>query len=110
MRVFLGWFVLAMLCSIQCLQAQDQEGATPQQQPGSKVIQLEELKIDVRQELPTVQILDRRIKGEFEQVKVSKDFQAELTGQTEKIVFKPITSGRVGLIENASQLLSKKRF
>lgn len=109
MRISVFFVVLIVFLGGRSLPAQ-QQGSPSTQQPPGKVIQLKELKIDVRQELPTVQILDRRIEGEFEQVKVAKDFQAELIGQTEKILFNPITSGRVQPIENPARLLAKKRF
>lgn len=84
--------------------AQDQG----QQQGG--VIQIEAQVLDSRLELPQVQILDKRKKAEFDEVKVKKDFKSELSGKNEELKFKPVTSGRIKPVKNIQALLAKKRF
>ncbi len=75
-----------------------------------QVIQIEAQILDTRAELPQVQILDKRKVSEFDEVKVEKSFKSELSGKSEEIEFKPITSGRIKPIRNIEELLNKKRF
>ncbi|NOX36178.1 MAG: hypothetical protein GXO78_01455 [Calditrichaeota bacterium] len=90
-----------------------QQNAPPQQgaqgnQPG--VIQLGPVQIEARIELPQVQILDKRIEPEFEEVRAEKSFALELRSEVEAIRFVPVTSGKVEPIKNINALLNKKRF
>lgn len=80
------------------------------QQQGDGVIQIEAQRIDTRVELPQVQILDKRKKSDFDEVKVEKSFRSELSGKNEELQFTPNTSGRIKPIANVEALLKKKRF
>ena len=81
-----------------------------QQQAGGKVINIGPIKLDVRVELPQVQIMDRRIPPDFEDVKAEKRFENEIVDHREYVKFKPITSMKVKPIKNVQALLNKKRF
>ncbi len=87
-------------------QEQEQERVVNEDQ----VIQIEAQILDTRAELPQVQILDKRKVSEFDEVKVEKSFKSELSGKSEEIEFKPITSGKIKPIRNMEELLNKKRF
>jgi hypothetical protein len=91
-----------------------QDTSQPQQQPGQtqqdQVLDLGEIKIDARVELPQVQILDQRVQPDFEDVRAEKSFQAELAGSSEQLQFTAITSGKVTKIKDIKALLDKKRF
>lgn len=104
-RIFL---YLSLVCALS-LYAQDtpQQRAVPQQ---DQIIDLGEIKIDARVELPQVQILDKRIEPNFEDVRAEKSFQDELHNPSEEIKFNAITSGKVQPISDISALLQKKRF
>lgn len=77
---------------------------------GAQVIEIEAQILDARVELPQVQILDKRKKSNFDEVKVEKSFKSELSGQTEELKFTPNTSGKIRAIKNVDVLLNKKRF
>ena len=81
-----------------------------QQQAGGKVVNIGPIKLDVRIELPQVQILDKRISPDFEDVKAEKRFENEIVDRREYVKFKPITSMKVKPIKNVQALLNKKRF
>ncbi len=105
------WMVLWMLGWAGALMAQ--QNSPPQQRaaegpPG--VIQLGPVQIEARIELPQVQILDKRIEPEFEEVQAEKSFALELRSETEAVRFLPVTSGKVKPIKNINALLNKKRF
>lgn len=108
LKIFQIILLLMLLCSIN-LFAQD---TTSQQMTGTqnRIIDLGEIKIDARVELPQVQILDKRIEPNFEDVRAEKSFQSELTGKSEYMKFSAITSGKVKPIPDIKALLSKKRF
>jgi hypothetical protein len=100
--------LLVLFCSLS-LSAQD----TPQQSAGQQrdqVLELGEIKIDARVELPQVQILNKRLQPDFEDIKAEKSFQAELSGASEQMKFTAITSGKVRPIKDIDALLNKKRF
>lgn len=91
--------------------AQQGQGAQQRQgQSSDGVIELEALILDARVELPQVQILDKRKKSDFDEVKVEKSFKSELSGKTEELKFTPNTSGKIQPIKNIDVLLNKKRF
>lgn len=100
--------LLALFCSLNLL-AQD----TPQPraaQQRDQVLDLGEIKIDARVELPQVQILDKRLQPDFEDIEAEKSFQAELGGASEQLKFTAITGGKVRPIKDIETLLNKKRF
>ena len=80
------------------------------QQQGGGVIQIEAQRIDTRVELPQVQILDKRKKSDFDEVKVEKSFRSELTEKNEELQFIPNTSGRIEPVSDIEALLKKRRF
>lgn len=83
----------------------------PQQERNDvQIIDIEAQILDSRVELPQVQVLDKRKKAKFEEVKVEKSFRAELSGETEELQFKPKTSDKIKPIKNINELLNKKRF
>lgn len=101
--------LLLILGSLLNLSAQD----TPQQsapQKRDQVLDLGEIKIDARVELPQVQILNKRLQPDFEDIKAEKSFQSELSGASEQMKFTAITSGKVRPIKDVDALLNKKRF
>jgi len=103
---------LLLLLILSCflnLSAQDtpQQSATQQRE---QVLDLGEIKIDARVELPQVQILNKRLQPDFEDIKAEKSFQAELSGASEQMKFTAITSGKVRPIKDINALLNKKRF
>ena len=104
------FFLFLFLISSLSLFAQDpqQQQGTSQQQ--DQVLDLGEIKIDARVELPQVQILDKRLEPDFEDIKTDKSFQSELSSASEQLKFTAITSGKVKSIKNINELLSKKRF
>lgn len=88
-----------------------QDQSQKQNQPGEPpIIELEAQILDTRLELPQVQILDKRKRSEFDEVKVEKSFRAELSRDAEEIKLTPNTSGEVRPIEDINVLLNKKRF
>ena len=100
--------LLVLFCSLNLL-AQD----TPQQDTGQQrdqVLDLGEIKIDARVELPQVQILNKRLQPDFEDIQAEKSFRSELSGTSEQLKFTAITSGKVRQIKDISALLNKKRF
>ncbi len=103
--------LLTLFCVIN-LVAQDTSPPPQQQQTTQqdRVMDLGEIKIDARVELPQVQILDQRIQPDFEDVRAEKSFQAELTGSSEQLKFNAITSGKVTKIKDIKALLNRKRF
>jgi hypothetical protein len=101
-----GLFIL--FCSLNIL-AQDTTGQRTAE-PQDRIIDLGEIQIDARVELPQVQILDKRIEPNFEDVRAEKSFQSELTGTPEFLKFNAITSGKVKPIPDIRALLDKKRF
>jgi hypothetical protein len=103
------FFLFLFLISSLSLFAQDQQQqGTSQQQ--DQILDLGEIKIDARVELPQVQILDKRLEPDFEDIKTEKSFQSELSSASEQLKFTAITSGKVRPIENIKELLNKKRF
>ena len=87
-------------------------GQSPQQQQSNdvQVIDIEAQILDSRVELPQVQVLDKRKKIKFDEVKVERSFRAELSGKTEEFQFTPKTSDKIKPIKNIEELLNKKRF
>lgn len=82
--------------------------ATPRNQ--GEVIQIEALRLDVRAELPQVQIVGKRKKADFAEVEVKKSFESELSGKSEELQFNSVAGNRIKRIENIERLLNKKRF
>ncbi len=95
-----------------------QEPQEPQEEPQQRrrannpqqVIQLEAQIVDTRVELPQVQILDKRKKIDFDEVKVEKSFSSELSSKSEELKFTPNTSGKINSIDDIQILINKKRF
>lgn len=87
-----------------------QQGQNQNNAQGNEVIQIEAQILDSRAELPQVQILDKRKVSDFDEVKVEKSFRSELSGETEELDFKPVTSGKIKPIRNIKELVNKKRF
>jgi hypothetical protein len=83
---------------------------TQQTDQQSDIIDLGDIKIDARVELPQIQIVDKRIEPDFEDVRAQKSYASELSGRSERMKFQAITSGRVETIKNMNTLLNKKRF
>jgi hypothetical protein len=104
-KFFLFLFLMSSLSLFA--QAQQQQGTSQQQ---DQVLDLGEIKIDARVELPQVQILDKRLEPDFEDIKTEKSFQSELSSASELLKFTAITSGKVKPIKNINELLNKKRF
>lgn len=99
-----NFFIFFSLISSLSLFAQD----TPQQK--DQVIDLGEIKIDARVELPQVQILNKRLEPDFEDIQAEKSFQSELHSTSEQLKFTAITSGKVKQIKDINELLNKKRY
>ncbi len=102
-------FILCALSSVSLAQDQGQSGQQQQASSGD-VIQIEAQILDARVELPQVQILDKRKKVQFEEVKVEKSFRSELSARTEELKFTPNTSGKIKRIKDIEALLNKNRF
>ncbi len=81
-----------------------------QQGNQGNVVNIGPIKLDVRIELPQVQILDKRLAPKFEEVKAEKRFDTEINSKSEYLKFEPITSMKVKPIKNIEALLNKKRF
>ena len=94
---------------LSLIQAQDPQ-PQPQQPQEGEVIQIRDVIIDARIELPQVQILDKRKVSDFDEVKVEKSFKTELSGKNEEVRFSPVTSGKVKRIKNVTALINKRRF
>lgn len=105
-KIFCLFFWLMVSVSITALAQQPAQ----QGQSSDKVIEIEAQILDARVELPQVQILDKRKKSDFDEVKVEKSFKSELSGKTEELKFTPNTSGKIQPIKNIDVLLNKKRF
>lgn len=101
-------YVTILLISVSSMAVFSQEQAKKQSDQG--VIEIEAQRLDVRMELPQVQILDKRKSSQFNEVKVEKSFQSELSGKTEELKFKPNTTKKVSQIKNIEELLKKRRF
>jgi TolA-binding protein len=107
-KIFCLFFWLMLSAGMTALAQQPaQQG---QEQNNDKVIEIEAQILDARVELPQVQILDKRKKSNFDEVKVEKSFKSELSGKTEELKFTPNTSGKIKPIKNIDVLLNKKRF
>lgn len=104
--------LLFLLCSTatSLMAQQEQPPQGNQDQTSGGVIEIEAQILDSRVELPQVQILDKRKKSDFDEVKVEKSFVSELSGKNEELKFEPITSGKIKSIKNIDVLLSKNRF
>ena len=100
--------LLIFSCSFNLLAQDSNQQSTAQQ--GDQVLDLGEIQIDARVELPQVQILNKRLQPTFEDIKAEKSFQAELSGSSEQLKFTAVTSGKVRQIKNIDALLNKKRF
>lgn len=102
-------FMVFILCALSSVALSQEQGG---QQPASsgEVIQIEAQILDARVELPQVQILDKRKKVQFEEVKVEKSFRSELSARTEELKFTPNTSGKIKRIKDIEALLNKNRF
>lgn len=101
--------LLLILCCLANLSAQNApQQSAPQKQ--DQVLDLGEIKIDARVELPQVQILNKRLQPDFQDIQAEKSYQAELSGATEQMKFTAITSGKVRQIKDIQALLNKKRF
>ncbi|MCD6375920.1 MAG: hypothetical protein J7L94_10360 [Caldisericaceae bacterium] len=79
-------FPLIVLAFTFSLYAQQQ----PQQQPANQpqVIDLGATEIKVKIETPQVQLITKRIKPEFDDIKLDRSFKKELIGEDEKINLK----------------------
>lgn len=105
--------IIFILCVIMIISfkisAQENQGAQSTTQQG-QVLDLGEIRIDARVELPQVQIFDRRITPAFDDVRAEKSFKEELSAKAEAISFEAITSGKIEKINNINSLLNKNRF
>ncbi len=108
-RNLLGVVFAFLLLSGSMVFAQ-QQGQGQNNAQTDEVIQIEAQILDSRAELPQVQILDKRKVSDFDEVKVEKSFRSELSGETEELDFKPVTSGKIKPIKNIKELVNKKRF
>ncbi len=102
-------YTAILLISVFSIAVYSQEQEQKQGNKGG-VIEIEAQRLDVRMELPQVQILDKRKSSQFNEVKVEKSFQSELSGKTEELKFKPNTTKKVSQIKNIEELLKKRRF
>ncbi len=104
MKKTLFWFILGIIFpTILSAQQGNQQG-------GGNVVNLGEIKLNIRAELPNVQIVDKRVSPDFENVKAEKQFDSEINGKNEYLKFEPLTSMKVRPIKNVQALLNKKRF
>ncbi len=115
MQNILNTCIVVLLLGASSLFAQEpQEPEDPPQRQRAtnpqQVIQLEAQIVDTRVELPQVQILDKRKKTDFDEVKVEKSFTSELSSKSEELKFTPNTSGKIKSIKDIQSLLNKKRF
>jgi len=108
MRITSVLYLAILLISVSSIAVFSQEQEKKQGDQG--VIEIEAQRLDVRMELPQVQILDKRKSSQFKEVKVEKSFQSELSGKTEELKFKPNTTKKVSQIKNIDALLKKRRF
>jgi len=107
MKVILAFLLLTFTFLLNNIYAQN----TPQgQEQQPRVVEIGEIRIEARMELPQVQIIDKRIKPDFEAVRVEKSFALELSGTLEQIQITPLGSRRIKSIKNLEELLNKKRF
>lgn len=79
-------FLFILMTFTFSLYAQQQ----PQQQPANQpqVIDLGAKEIKVKIETPQVQLITKRIKPEFDDIKLDRSFKKELVGEDEKINLK----------------------
>lgn len=105
-------FILLLMGGSSLFAQEPQEPEDPPQRATNpqQVIQLEAQIVDTRVELPQVQILDKRKKTDFDEVKVEKSFTSELSSKSEELKFTPNTSGKIKSIKDIQSLLNKKRF
>ena len=80
------WIVLLVFVFSFSLQAQNQPAQQGTNQP--QVIDLGATEIKVKVETPQVQLITKRIKPEFDDIKLDRSFKKELVGEDEKINLK----------------------
>jgi hypothetical protein len=76
---------------------------------GDSFIDLEDIKVEVKIELPRVSITKIRKQPEFDQVELEKDFKPELLSILKAITYTSITSGRVENVPDIEALATKPR-
>ena len=86
--------VSVLLVSVMAF-AQDQQNQQTQQSQTGSTIQLGGINLERNQELPQVQILDRRKTIKFEPVQIDKDFKSELSGKAEELRIMPVNRHKV---------------
>ena len=105
-KLFVTLFITLLSVSLYAQSSNE----SPQTNQQSDIIDLGDIKIDARVELPQVQIIDKRIEPDFEDVRAQKSYSSELSGRSERMKFQAITSGKVETVKNINTLLNKKRF
>ncbi|MCB0261769.1 MAG: hypothetical protein R3C41_01205 [Calditrichia bacterium] len=110
-------FVVMLLGTFSATFAQTGAGEEGQQQPQQNqqqstggTLELGGFNLERSQELPQVQILDRRKAVKFDEVRVAKDFQSELSGKSEELQLASRAQQTVKPIKNIKTLLNKSRF
>ncbi len=78
--------ILLMVLSVSLFAQQQQPQQQSQNQP--QVIDLGATEIKVKIETPQVQLITKRIKPEFDDIKLDRSFKKELVGEDEKINLK----------------------
>ncbi len=96
-------FLLGMVFSLQA-QNTPKKANNPNQ-----VIDLGTTKVKIKIETPQVQIFSKRIKPEFDDVKIDRSFRKELIGEDEKINLKQRSDFAEYYRINIEQLMKKLR-
>jgi hypothetical protein len=110
-RIYKLVFAVVLLMSMATFAQDQQNQQQTQQQPAAgSTIQLGGINLERNQELPQVQILDRRKTIKFEPVQIDKDFKSELSGKAEELRIIPANRQKVKTIKNINILLNKNRY
>ncbi len=108
MKRTMHWLtVLTIMLSFSGLLAQNE----PKQAANNsnEVIDLGETEVKIKVETPNVQIYSKRIKPEFDDIKIDRSFRKELIGEDEKINLKPHSESTEYIRIDIGQLMKKLR-
>lgn len=104
----IAWLgILIFVVGVYSIHAQN----TPPKQKvnNNQVIDLGETKVKIKIETPQVQIYSKRIKPEFDDIKIDRSFRKELIGEDEKINLKPRSDNVEYIRIDIGQLMKKLR-
>ncbi len=108
MKKTLQWVIaFTIMLSFSGLMAQNKPNQTANN--SNQIIDLGETEVKIKVETPNVQIYSKRIKPEFDDIKIDRSFHKELIGEDEKINLKPRSESTEYIRIDIGQLMKKLR-